>query len=64
MTLQFEIIDHGTVWTFEPRTPEAEQWWQENVQDGPRLGRAFAVEHRAAGAILAAILADFDPQGE
>lgn len=51
----FQITNHGTIWTFTPLTCEASDWWQDNVENGPSFGRAFAVEHRMAEPILAAI---------
>lgn len=42
----FALSDHGTIIMFHPLTAEAQQWWDENVNEGPSFGNAYAVEHR------------------
>lgn len=42
------IRNEGTLVIFTPCTIEAEQWWSENVADGPTICGAFVVEHRYA----------------
>lgn len=54
----FQIIDHGSLVGFTPLTDEASAWWEENVQDGPCLGRSRFVEHRFAGAIIEGLQAE------
>jgi hypothetical protein len=49
----FHIINHGSIVTFQPLTPEAQSWWDENVNDESGLG---AVEPRYAGPIVEGIL--------
>jgi hypothetical protein len=50
--LDFVIISHGTIWTFNPLTVAAEDWWQDHVQNGPQFGGSYAVEHRYARDIV------------
>lgn len=51
-TLDFVIQNHGTIWTFRPVTLAAQDWWSDNVQNGPQLGRAYAVEQGLVEALL------------
>jgi hypothetical protein len=46
------VQDHGTLFTFCPRSQAARDWWAENVQDAPCLGRNICVEHRFAPDII------------
>lgn len=54
----FIVQDHGSIWTFYPRSTAAQDWWAEHVEDGPRLGRNQCVEHRYAQDILDGLLID------
>ena len=45
-THDFRLADHGGIITFHPMTVEAQQWWAENVNAGPSIGNAYAVEPR------------------
>ena len=49
---------HGSIVTFYPRSQAAQEWWQENVQDGPSLGRNHSVETRHAQAIVDGLVRD------
>lgn len=42
----FAMADHGSIVTFHPLTVAAQQWWAENVNAGPSIGNAYAVEPR------------------
>lgn len=53
--LDFVVVNHGTIWTFNPMTLEAEDWWQDHVQNGPTFGGSYAVEHRFARDIVSGI---------
>jgi len=48
----FVVQDHGTIWTFYPRSKVGQAWWAENVEDGPCLGRNHCVEPHYAQDIL------------
>lgn len=52
------VQDHGTIVLFYPRSERAQEWWSENVEDGPSLGRNHAVEHRLAQRIVDGLVAD------
>jgi hypothetical protein len=41
------VRDEGSIWTFEV-FGEAREWWSEHVQEAPRLGELYCVEHRFA----------------
>ena len=47
-TADFIVQNHGTIWTFYPRSQVAQSWWADHVEHGPGLGRNHAVEHRYA----------------
>lgn len=49
-TLDVYVEDHGSIVQFEPRTEEARQWFDENVQaEGWQwLGNRLCVDHRLA----------------
>ena len=49
----FIVADHGTIWTFYPRSLAAQEWWKENVEPNAQTyGRNFVVEHRFVQDIL------------
>lgn len=52
MTTDFLIMDGGTIVQFWTVSDFAKDWWQDNVQDGPTLGRSHIVEHRCARVII------------
>jgi hypothetical protein len=52
------VVNHGTIFTFYPRSKAAQEWWAENVQEGPGLGRNYVVEHRYAPDIIAGLQRD------
>ncbi|GAA4714845.1 hypothetical protein GCM10023325_08560 [Sphingomonas lutea] len=54
----FITENHGTIWTFLARTRAAQDWWAENVGDGPCLGRNCCVDHHHAQAILVGLQRD------
>jgi hypothetical protein len=54
----FDIRDEGSVWLFEPKTPEAEDWWAENVEEGMTYCGANVVEWRPARDIVDGIIAE------
>lgn len=54
----FVCTYHGSIVTFIPLTEQAKDWWQDNVQNGPTLGNAYAVEPRFADAVLLAARSD------
>lgn len=52
----FHVINHGSIFTFAPLTPAAQDWWDDNVDpENPTLGGAYAVESRYASAIAEAL---------
>lgn len=51
----FRITNHGTVWTFHPLTIRAEDWWNDNVENSPTIGGAFAVDQHMVEGVLSAI---------
>lgn len=56
----FEVSNHGSVWSFTPRTAAAQEWVEENVhlEAWQQLGASFAVDHRFAFDLLAGIAAN------
>lgn len=46
------IRDEGSLVMFQPRTERALDWWDDNVQRGPQMGRWRAVQSHVADAIL------------
>lgn len=53
--VDFDVTNHGSIFTFRALTPEAQQWWDENVDDPSGLG---AVEPRYAFALAEGIEAE------
>ena len=52
----FKIINDGSIVLFEPLTPAAQDWWDQNIDpECVKLGRTYAVEHRYAGDIMEGI---------
>ena len=52
----FEIVNHGSIVTFTPLTPEAQEWWDDNVDpDCQTLGPAYCVEARYADVLIDAV---------
>jgi hypothetical protein len=59
MDTDFYCTNHGSIYLLRPLTGAAHDWADEHLpEDGPRMGLAFAVEHRYIGAIVDGILAD------
>jgi hypothetical protein len=58
MQADFHLINHGSIMTFAPLTPAAQEWWDENVPTEPWqwMGGACAVEPRYAEPIVEGIL--------
>ena len=51
----FTVRDEGTIVLFTAETPEAEDWWLENVEEGITFCGANVVEHRFAQHLLSGI---------
>ena len=49
-----QVVNHGSVVTFQPLTDVARSWMDENVVSEPWqwLGPAFAVDHRLASQLI------------
>lgn len=57
--IDFYVANHGTIFTFEPRTTEAKVWWADHVDpEAMQVADAFVVEHRFARDIADGIAAD------
>lgn len=53
----FNITNHGSLFTLLPNTPEAEDWCANNINpEATTIGGAIAVEPRYIEAIVEAIL--------
>jgi hypothetical protein len=46
VTLDVEVANHGSIWTFTPLTLGAKQWIDDNVEDPMWFGDSLVVEHR------------------
>jgi hypothetical protein len=55
--LDYEVSDHGSIWTIRPISDAARDWIDENVgaEDWQWMGGALAIEPRYAGDILFAM---------
>lgn len=57
--IDFQVIEHGSVWAFTPLTDDARAWWNEHVDpDALQIAGSYAVEHRYAPDIAQAIIAE------
>lgn len=57
MSADFQIVNHGSIFTFTPLSPSAVEHCAEFFPaDCPTFGPAFCVEHRFAQAIAADLL--------
>jgi len=52
------IRNEGTVWVFNPLTPAAKEWFDENVHTEPYqwLGTSLVVDHGLAAGLVQGIL--------
>jgi len=52
------IRNEGTAWMFNPLTPAAKQWFDENVESEPWqwLGTSLVVDHGMAAGLVQGIL--------
>ncbi len=48
MRLDVLVTNHGTLFTFEPRTDDARTWIADHVGEATWIGGALVVEHRYA----------------
>jgi hypothetical protein len=51
------VVNHGTIWTLQPRTRAAKRWLKENVEAPPWswLGPRLCVDHSLAGNLVRGI---------
>ena len=57
--VDFQIVDHGTLYLLYPNTRRAKQWVKENLpQDHMRYADASVVEHRYISDIIDEIRGD------
>ena len=57
--IDFELSGHGTVYLFQPLTPEARAWVEEYLPaDAMWFGGAVVVEHRYIGDIVGGAIGD------
>jgi hypothetical protein len=61
--MKFQINNHGSLIGFTPVDDTAQSWWDEHVQECPKMGDQYLVEHRYAGPILEGIQAASDELG-
>jgi hypothetical protein len=55
----FQVENHGSVFTLEPQTPAGESWAEEYLpEDAPMMCGRFVVEHRFIRDIVEGILND------
>lgn len=53
------VENHGSIFLFTLHTPEAQEWWQQNCEDGLGWGDSSkVVEHRFARDIAQGLLDD------
>jgi hypothetical protein len=52
------IRNEGTVWVFNPLTPAAQEWFDDNVESEPWqwLGTSLVVDHGMAAGLVQGIL--------
>jgi hypothetical protein len=57
--VDFQVVNHGTIYLLYPHTRRAKQWVKENLPpDHMKYADASVVEHRYIGDILDGIQAD------
>ena len=57
--VDFQIVNHGTLYLIYPITPRAKRWVEKNLpQDHMKYAEASVVEHRYIGDIIDGIQAD------
>ena len=57
--VDFQVVNHGTLYLLIPNTPRARRWVQENLpQDHMKYDDASIIEHRYIGDIIDGIQAD------
>ena len=54
----FEIRNEGSIWLFTARTPEAQEWWDDNCETGQMFGGSYVVDWRYGEPILDGIVAN------
>lgn len=59
-TIDVQVIFDGSIVLFDPRTPEADNWFEHNIdtENAQYLGYCLAVEHRYAGDIIEGLARD------
>ena len=53
--MKFNIINHGSLIGFTPIDDAAQAWWDEHVQECPKIGDQYLVGHGYAHVIVEAI---------
>ena len=57
--VDFQVVNHGTLYLLIPNTPRAKQWVTDNLpQDHMKYDDASVIEHRYIGDIIDGIQAD------
>lgn len=56
--MDVHVVNLGTIFTFEPRTPAARAWIADNVPFATWFGGAMVVEHRFAQPLAEGMLGD------
>ncbi len=57
--VDFQVINHGTLYLLIPNTPRAKQWVTDNLsRDHTKYNDASVIEHRYIGDIIDGIQAD------
>ena len=57
--VDFQVINHGTLYLLIPNTPRAKQWVTDNLpRDHTKYNDASVIEHRYIGDIIEGIQAD------
>lgn len=55
----FLLVDHGSISTLKPLTPEAEAWIDEHIDpEAMMMGTAIVIEHRYVGDIVEGLTND------
>lgn len=57
--VDFQVVNHGSLYLLVPNTPRARQWIQDNLpQNHMKYDDASVIEHRYIGDIIDGIQAD------
>jgi hypothetical protein len=56
--VDFQVINHGTIYLLYPNTLRAKQWAKDNLKDQMQYGGASVVEHHYIADIIDDIQAD------